>query len=79
MSVWFLLKKWFQAHVFSLSNRNLFILLVCYVALCWLLLAWAGEQALTENVTTFVYYLMVTASTVATVIYLRQRHWVVGL
>ncbi|HDY7839956.1 TPA: two pore domain potassium channel family protein [Vibrio vulnificus] len=64
MSVWFLLKKWFQAHVFSLSNRNLFILLVCYVALCWLLLAWAGEQALTENVTTFVYYLMVTASTV---------------
>ncbi|HAS6348395.1 TPA: two pore domain potassium channel family protein [Vibrio vulnificus] len=64
MSVWFLVKKWFQAHVFSLSNRNLFILLLCYVGLCWALFKWAGENALTEDFTTFVYYLMVTASTV---------------
>ncbi|ELP5728750.1 two pore domain potassium channel family protein [Vibrio vulnificus] len=64
MSVWFLVKKWFQAHVFSLSSRNLFILLLCYVVLCWLLFKWAGENALTEDFTTFIYYLMVTASTV---------------
>ncbi|KHA60417.1 potassium channel protein [Vibrio variabilis] len=64
MTVWLLVKKWFKSHVFHLSNRNLIILSLVYVALSWVMLKLAGEQALTQDIATFVYYLMVTASTV---------------
>ncbi|WP_391089646.1 ion channel [Vibrio sp. NH-UV-68] len=64
MTVWIVVRKWLHSHLFSLSNRNLFILLFTYIALSWLLLRLSGEQALTEEVSTFIYFLMVTASTV---------------
>ncbi|WP_281630147.1 potassium channel family protein [Vibrio sp. St2] len=64
MSVWFVFKKWLKSRLFQLSNRNLIILLLAYVALSWGMLVVSGETALTEDISTFVYYLMVTASTV---------------
>ncbi len=64
MSIWLVLKKWFQTHVFRLSNRNLLLLVGVYLSLCWGLLRWAGEDAITRDLSVFVYYLMVTASTV---------------
>ena len=64
MAVWLFVKKWFKSHVFRLSNRNLILLSLFYVAASWLLLVSAGEHALTDSVSTFAYYMMVTASTV---------------
>lgn len=64
MAVWLIVKKWFKSHVFRLSNRNLMLLTAFYIVASWLLLASAGEHALTESTSTFVYYLLVTASTV---------------
>ncbi|NOJ22609.1 potassium channel family protein [Vibrio coralliilyticus] len=64
MSVWFVFKKWLKSRLFQLSNRNLIILLLAYVTLSWGMLVVSGETALTEDISTFVYYLMVTASTV---------------
>jgi len=64
MSVWFVFKKWLKSRLFQLSNRNLIILLLAYVALSWGMLVVSGETALTEDISTFIYYLMVTASTV---------------
>ncbi|MCG9596789.1 potassium channel family protein [Vibrio sp. Isolate25] len=64
MSAWFVFKKWLQVRLFQLSNRNLMVLLLVYIALSWLALVASGETALTEDASTFVYYLMVTASTV---------------
>lgn len=57
-------QKWLKSRLFQLSNRNLIILLLAYVALSWGMLVVSGETALTEDISTFVYYLMVTASTV---------------
>ncbi|WP_159654259.1 potassium channel protein [Vibrio atypicus] len=64
MAVWLFMKKWFRSHVFRLSNRNLLILSLLYVVISWLLLKASGEQSLTNEFSTFIYYLMVTASTV---------------
>lgn len=64
MAVWLFVKKWFKSHLFRLSNRNLAILSLLYVGLSWLMLKSVGEHALTDNFSTFIYYLMVTASTV---------------
>ncbi|WP_045465126.1 potassium channel protein [Vibrio hyugaensis] len=64
MAVWLVLKKWFSAHLFKLSNRNLLVISASYIAISWLLLVLAGEHALTDNFSNFIYYLMVTASTV---------------
>ncbi|MDF2153712.1 ion channel [Vibrio sp. CAU 1672] len=64
MAVWLMVKKWLSAHLFKVSSRSLLIMSTCYLLLSWLLLNAAGEQALTGDVSTFIYYLMVTASTV---------------
>ncbi|AUI86339.1 potassium channel protein [Vibrio azureus] len=64
MSVWLVFKKWLSVHLFKLSNRNLVIISIGYIVLSWLLLRLSGELALTDNVSNFIYYLMVTASTV---------------
>ncbi|WP_029794650.1 potassium channel family protein, partial [Vibrio parahaemolyticus] len=57
-------KKWLSSHLFKLSNRNLLVISILYISLSWGLLALAGEKALTDNFSNFIYYLMVTASTV---------------
>ncbi|NIY83964.1 potassium channel protein [Vibrio hepatarius] len=64
MTVWFVFKRWFKSNVFSLSNRNLLVLSVLYILIAWVLLYTAGETDLTNDLSTFIYYLMVTASTV---------------
>ncbi|MCV5638268.1 potassium channel family protein, partial [Escherichia coli] len=53
-----------SSHLFKLSNRNLLVISILYISLSWGLLALAGEKALTDNFSNFIYYLMVTASTV---------------
>ena len=52
MSVWFVFKKWLKSRLFQLSNRNLIILLLAYVALSWGMLVVSGETALTEDIST---------------------------
>ncbi|GAB2664293.1 potassium channel protein [Vibrio panuliri] len=64
MALWLYLKRRLHATLFELSGRNLVLLSAVYVVLSWVLLRWAGETELTDNLSTFVYYLMVTASTV---------------
>ncbi|EVU19897.1 trkA-N domain protein, partial [Vibrio parahaemolyticus V-223/04] len=64
MAVWLVVKKWLSSHLFKLSNRNLLVISILYISLSWGLLALAGEKALTDNFSNFIYYLMVTASTV---------------
>ncbi|WP_428773126.1 potassium channel family protein [Vibrio sp.] len=64
MTIWFVVKKWISSHLFRLSNRNLAFLTIVYLVVSWLLLQLSGETALTDNVTTFIYYIFVTASTV---------------
>lgn len=64
MTVWLFFKKWLTSNVFHLSNRNLILISLFYFVASWVLLYLAGEEALTENLSTFIYYLMVTASTV---------------
>lgn len=64
MSLWLTFKKWLNSNLFNLSTRNLTLLLIAYVALSWGLLTLSGEQSLTSELSTFIYFLMVTASTV---------------
>ncbi|ANB97528.1 hypothetical protein FORC14_1113 [Vibrio parahaemolyticus] len=69
MAVWLVVKKWLSSHLFKLSNRNLLVISILYISLSWGLLALAGEKALTDNFSNFIYYLMVTASTVGLMLY----------
>lgn len=64
MSLWLTFRKWLNSNLFNLSNRNLALLLIIYVVSSWVLLNISGERALTESLSTFIYFLMVTASTV---------------
>jgi len=64
MSLWLTFKKWLNSNLFNLSNRNLTLLVVAYIVLSWLLLTLSGEHSLTADLSTFIYFLMVTASTV---------------
>ncbi|GAK84446.1 putative potassium channel protein [Vibrio ponticus] len=64
MALWLYLKRKLHATLFDLSGRNLLLLSVAYIVIAWLLLKLAGETALTNSFSNFVYYLMVTASTV---------------
>ncbi|MCG9578660.1 ion channel [Vibrio tubiashii] len=64
MSIWLTFRKWLNSNIFNLSNRNLALLLVIYVAASWVLLRASSERALTDDPSTFLYFLMVTASTV---------------
>ncbi|WP_162046697.1 potassium channel protein [Vibrio taketomensis] len=64
MTLWLYLRRVLKATLFDLSTRNLLLLTALYVVLSWLLLKLAGEYELTDNFSNFIYYLMVTASTV---------------
>ncbi|MBD1555889.1 two pore domain potassium channel family protein [Vibrio sp. S9_S30] len=64
MAVWFTLRRWVYAHLFSLRTKSLLGLAAGYIALSWILLTAAGESDLTANVTDFLYYIVVTSSTV---------------
>ncbi|MEF1253495.1 MULTISPECIES: potassium channel protein [unclassified Vibrio] len=64
MSLWLTFKKWLNSNLFNLSNRNLALLVVAYIVVSWSLLSLSGEHALTSEPSTFIYFLMVTASTV---------------
>ncbi|MBW3696647.1 two pore domain potassium channel family protein [Vibrio sp. T187] len=64
MMIWLQLKRWVHANIFELNGKNLLFTFIAYVALSWLLLRFANETDLTASFTTFIYYLVVTASTV---------------
>lgn len=64
MTIWLLFQKWAIRNFAQLNGRNLLLTLLGYGAISWLLLTLAGEQALTGSLTDFIYYLLVTASTV---------------
>ncbi|KII77044.1 potassium channel protein [Vibrio renipiscarius] len=64
MAIWFYLRRKLQSTLFDLSVRNLVFLTLFYVVMSWLLLTLSGEEDLTRDWSNFVYYLMVTASTV---------------
>ncbi|MCW8333962.1 potassium channel protein [Vibrio paucivorans] len=64
MTLWLYLKKWMRTSLFKINNRNLVLLTLAYIFISWGLLKGAGEHELTDNVSLFFYYLMVTASTV---------------
>lgn len=64
MPMWLLLRRWMAARFNQLTGRNLVLTVAGYVAICWSLLFLVGETSMTSNLTDFVYYLFVTASTV---------------
>ncbi|MEH0688672.1 two pore domain potassium channel family protein [Vibrio cholerae] len=64
MTLWLTFRKWMMTHLFKLSARNVLILFFLYVLIAWVLLDASGEQALTQDLSTYFYFLMVTASTV---------------
>ncbi|MCL9782687.1 ion channel [Vibrio sp. S4M6] len=64
MSIWLLFKKWFHSRLFKLSGRNIALLFVLYALISWVLLHFAGEKQLTHDLSAFIYFLVVTASTV---------------
>lgn len=64
MVIWLQLKRWLQANLFVLNGKNLLVAFAGYVLTAWLLLFIVGEHDLTSSITTFAYYLVVTASTV---------------
>ncbi|WP_413113590.1 potassium channel family protein [Thaumasiovibrio sp. DFM-14] len=64
MPIWLALRQWAFKHFNRLTGRNLLILFGSYVILSWLALWLANEHDLTASFTDFLYYLVVTASTV---------------
>ncbi|MFD2177917.1 potassium channel protein [Veronia pacifica] len=64
MQIWVSFRRWVSATFNELNGKNLFFLLIFHVITSWLLLTLAGEKDLTSDLTNYVYYLLVTASTV---------------
>ncbi|GHA45268.1 potassium channel family protein [Photobacterium aphoticum] len=64
MSIWLLFRRWAICQFHALSGRNLLLIILGYSVLSYALLALAGEHALIHSITDFIYYLVVTASTV---------------
>ena len=64
MTLWILFQKWAVRNFAQLNGKNLLLTLLGYGAISWLLLTMAGEHDLTSSFTDFIYYLLVTASTV---------------
>lgn len=64
MPFWLILRRWLTTQVRHLSDLNVLFALLSYGAISWLLLHLAGEHSLTSDGTDFIYYLLVTASTV---------------
>ncbi|MGV2990425.1 potassium channel family protein [Vibrio sp. E150_011] len=64
MVIWLQLRKWFHSHLFELRLKSLALILGLYVALSWILLWGSGEADLTVPFSQFIYFMIVTASTV---------------
>ncbi|MHA2936695.1 potassium channel family protein [Vibrio sp. RC27] len=64
MSLWLAVRQWTVRHLGQLTGKNLVILLVSYISASWGLLYLTGESDLTHSFSVFIYYLVVTASTV---------------
>ncbi|ATF08755.1 potassium channel family protein [Candidatus Enterovibrio altilux] len=64
MYFWLLMRRWLFTQFSYLSGRNILFAWIVYSVICWLMLRIVGEQALTLNITDFIYYLLVTTSTV---------------
>lgn len=62
--IWLQVKRWFHSHLFDIRFKTLLFAAIAYLALCWLLLVRAGETELTASLSRFIYFMVVTASTV---------------
>ncbi|MEZ8141044.1 potassium channel protein [Enterovibrio norvegicus FF-33] len=64
MTKWYMVRRWITSQFQHLSGKHVAVAVLAYAALSWVLLKAAGEQELTTPIVDFVYYLLVTASTV---------------
>lgn len=64
MVIWIQLRKWFHAHLFELRFKSLLLAIVLYAVISWGLLWLSGETDLTFPISQFIYFIVVTASTV---------------
>ncbi len=64
MPIWLNLRRWVFQNFNRLTGRNLLILFSSYVFISWALYWLADEGAIYGSFTDFIYYLVVTASTV---------------
>lgn len=64
MPLWLMFRRWAASQFHALSGRNLLLAILGYTVLSYILLTLAGEQDLVQSPTDFIYYLIVTASTV---------------
>ncbi len=64
MTIFVLLKRLIIQKFSQLSGTNLFFLAVGYTAISWLLLVMSKEEALIKSFSDFMYYIIVTGSTV---------------
>ncbi|WP_087024772.1 potassium channel family protein [Thaumasiovibrio subtropicus] len=64
MPIWLTVRRWVFQHFQSLTGRNLLMLFLGYISVSWLLYWIADETAIYGTATDFIYYLVVTASTV---------------
>lgn len=82
MTKWHLVRRWISSQCERLTGRHILVALIVYTALSWVFLTLAGEQSLTSSLVDFIYYLLVTASTVGYGDYSPQTDagkWVVAL
>lgn len=64
MTKWHIFQRWLSCQSKQLTSKHIFVALVVYTALSWIMLNFTNEQALTSSLVDFIYYLLVTASTV---------------
>ncbi|MCF4174552.1 potassium channel protein [Vibrio sp. McD22-P3] len=64
MAIWLQLRKWFHSHLFELRFKSLAAAILLYAGLSWVLLRASGETDLTVPISQFIYFIVVTASTV---------------
>ncbi|MGF1724350.1 potassium channel family protein [Photobacterium nomapromontoriensis] len=64
MPLWLIFRRWAAGQFHALSGRNLLLIILGYTVISYALLTLSGEQALVQSPTDFIYYLIVTASTV---------------
>lgn len=64
MPIFAFLRNWMTHKLYQLNGLNLLLLALTYGLVGWLLLLIAGETALTQSFSDYIYYLMVTGSTV---------------
>ncbi|PSW22248.1 potassium channel protein [Photobacterium sanctipauli] len=64
MSLWLMFRRWAATQFNALTGKNLLMLTLGYAVVSFILLLIVGESALIHSPTDFIYYLIVTASTV---------------